>query len=307
MRIADCGCGLALIGAVALGATVEAQVATPIAVLEDLQRAQWTGQPSPQALGELPVGTDDVTLSKDGGWLYDRRTYHDFHLRYEMRVTDGGRHRLFFRTLSWPKMSYELRYERSKGRWRGALHAKRTDMPDERVKLDDHRLAKVMTSSEWQQIELRCVGTTAEVIANGTVLLTLKKLDALGGNVGFAGHGVTYRKARLTALRTESNPLFGTAHQPEEEGLEMPTVIKSVRPEMPSGAKARRWVVWVEAVINERGLVAATRYLRHLDDKDIGYNENAVRAVGQWTFNPARVNGAPVPICVTIELTFEMR
>jgi TonB family protein len=213
-------------------------------------------------------------------------------------------------------MSYELRFERAGGRLRGGVHVRRANMPDKRIKIEDKLLQTALTHSGWDRIEVRCVAGVATVIVNGVVLLNIERLDALGGKVGFAGEGVSYRHARLTSLPMDTHPAFLTAHQPGEEGLEMPTVITSVAPEMPAKVVGMvssgsilgyQHVVWIEVVIDERGQVVAARYLRRLDDKDVGFNENAMRAVRGWTFNPARLDGAPVPICVTMELHYTVQ
>jgi TonB family protein len=278
----------------------------PEAILENLRRDRWNGEPSGGALSHRVLDEGVLELTKDKGWLYTARNYYDFRLEYETRVGERGRHRVFFRTLNWPAQSYELRFERKDGALAGQLLATRWNLRKANLRIRNDVLRPVTEGREWHHVEIRCEGTRAVVLVNGHEALVIGGLDALGGTIGFAGDGVAYRSARLTAAPA-GPAIFTTAYVPDvEESIQMPKVLREVRPQMPAAAykNPRNYIVVVEAVIDEDGNVAAARFLRRLDE-DAGYNAEAMRAVHQWKFTPARLNGKAVPILVTIELSFK--
>jgi hypothetical protein len=278
-------------------------------VLEDLIRDQWKGSPTGEELGTLPPTTDELRLEKDAGWLYTRGTFYNYVLRYDLELSDGGRQRLYFRTLSFPKMAYELRFERRGGKVKGEVVARRKNMDDAIVRIANDRLRSAFASRESHAIELRCIDDVLLLFINDAPVLSVKPLDALGGSIGFGGERVAYRHARLTTLpMPETPPEFLTAHNPAEEGLVMPTLVKVVKPIMPAKAATGHldYTVWLEAVIDSTGHIVATRFLRRLDES-AGYNDEALRVVKQWLFTPAMLDNKPVPITATIEVTFEWR
>ena len=76
-------------------------------------------------------------------------------------------------------------------------------------------------------------------------------------------------------------------------------------PGHPALARAARieGTVILEAVIGIDGTVQDARVLRpvpYLDDA-------ALEAVRQWLFTPTRLNGEPVPVVMTVTVTFRLR
>ena len=54
------------------------------------------------------------------------------------------------------------------------------------------------------------------------------------------------------------------------------------------------------------GVCTDARVIRSLDPK-FGLDQEAVKAAGQWRFRPGTWFGQPVPVLVTIEITFTLR
>jgi protein TonB len=87
-------------------------------------------------------------------------------------------------------------------------------------------------------------------------------------------------------------------------GLQAPRRIRDVAPRYPAIAQASRveGVVILEAVIAEDGSVQDVRVLRSkplLDDA-------AVEAVRQWRFTPTLLGGQPVPVVMTVTVSFTL-
>jgi protein TonB len=86
--------------------------------------------------------------------------------------------------------------------------------------------------------------------------------------------------------------------------IQAPTKIKHVPPVYPPIARSAgiRGTVILEAVIAEDGRVRDVRVLRSITLLDPA----AVDAVRQWQFTPTRLNGIPVPVVMTVTVTFEL-
>jgi TonB family protein len=54
------------------------------------------------------------------------------------------------------------------------------------------------------------------------------------------------------------------------------------------------------------GTVGDVRVIRSLDST-FGLDQNAIKAVRQWRFEPGSQAGKPVPVIVSVELTFTLR
>jgi periplasmic protein TonB len=84
-----------------------------------------------------------------------------------------------------------------------------------------------------------------------------------------------------------------------------PQRIRDVAPRYPSIALASRveGVVILQAVIAEDGSVRDVRVLRSKPLLD----EAAMEAVRQWRFTPTRLNGEPVPVVMTVTVSFSLK
>jgi TonB family protein len=87
-----------------------------------------------------------------------------------------------------------------------------------------------------------------------------------------------------------------------------PRLIRKVDPEYTSGAMQAKLqgTVFLEAVVQADGTVGDVRIIRSLDST-FGLDQNAIKAVRQWRFEPGSQAGKPVPVIVSVELTFTLR
>jgi TonB family protein len=99
----------------------------------------------------------------------------------------------------------------------------------------------------------------------------------------------------------------GGAYQPGN-GVIVPTVIRDVKPQYTAEAMRAKvqGVVVVECVVLTDGTVGNVEVVRSLDPT-FGLDQEAVKAAKQWRFKPGMRMGEPVPVLVTIELTFTLR
>jgi protein TonB len=87
-------------------------------------------------------------------------------------------------------------------------------------------------------------------------------------------------------------------------GIDPPRKLVDVPPAYSEVARQirREGVVIVEVVIDERGEVASVRVLRSVGLLD----DAALEAVRRWRFAPARLNGSPIPIVMTVTVVFKL-
>jgi periplasmic protein TonB len=91
-------------------------------------------------------------------------------------------------------------------------------------------------------------------------------------------------------------------------GVTLPVVTHEVKPDYTPEAKAARiqGTVLLDTVVLADGNVGDVKVARSLDTM-YGLDEQAVNAAKQWTFKPGTKDGKPVPVRVSIELTFTLK
>jgi TonB family protein len=94
----------------------------------------------------------------------------------------------------------------------------------------------------------------------------------------------------------------------KDKGVVPPKVVKEVKPHYTTAARDAKIQgrVEVAAVVQSDGSLGEVRVTRSLDQK-YGLDEEAVKAVKQWQFEPGTKDGKPVAVEVTIELTFTLK
>jgi periplasmic protein TonB len=89
------------------------------------------------------------------------------------------------------------------------------------------------------------------------------------------------------------------------KGIDAPTKIVEVTPVYPPIARDAhvKGIVILEAVIDVHGNVTSVQVVRSIPLLD----QAAADAVRQWRYTPARLNGQPVPVVVTVTINFSMQ
>jgi protein TonB len=99
----------------------------------------------------------------------------------------------------------------------------------------------------------------------------------------------------------------GGAYRPGS-GIELPRLIHDEKPLYTADAMRAKiqGTVVLECVVNPDGTVGDVTVVRSLD-ATFGLDQEAVKAARKWRFVPGRRLGQPVPVLVTLELTFTLR
>ena len=99
----------------------------------------------------------------------------------------------------------------------------------------------------------------------------------------------------------------GGAYRPGS-GISLPTVLREVKPAYTADAMRAKvqGSVWLECIVMPDGSVGDIKVTRSLDPI-FGLDQEAIKAAKQWRFRPGMRQGDPVPVIITIELTFTLR
>jgi periplasmic protein TonB len=99
----------------------------------------------------------------------------------------------------------------------------------------------------------------------------------------------------------------GGAYRPGS-GVTIPRVLREVKPQYTAEAMRAKvqGTVLLECIVMPDGNVGQVRVTRSLDGV-FGLDQEAIKAAQQWKFVPGTKEGEPVPVIVTIELTFTLR
>jgi TonB family protein len=89
------------------------------------------------------------------------------------------------------------------------------------------------------------------------------------------------------------------------EGVPVPKRTKMVKPEYPPEAQAQglRGIVILDLTIDAFGKVAEVDLIRSIP----GLDEAAIAAVRKWEYEPVKLGGRPVPVKLTVPITFLMQ
>ena len=102
--------------------------------------------------------------------------------------------------------------------------------------------------------------------------------------------------------------LGGNGEEPMRIGGEVkePKEVSRVQPQYPEAARKARLqgIVILEAIITKSGSVDSVRVLRGLNPL---LDTAAMQAVSRWRYEPATFNGRPVPVYLTVTVTFKLQ
>lgn len=119
-------------------------------------------------------------------------------------------------------------------------------------------------------------------------------------------HVLVRLDAELTSCLADRHAGSPPAAGSSEWGTAPPRKVKDVRPEYPEVAVRSRLqgVVGVEARIERTGCVSEARVVRPVHPM---LDAPAVRAVSRWRYETTTLNGEPVPLVMTVDVTYSLR
>jgi protein TonB len=149
----------------------------------------------------------------------------------------------------------------------------------------------------------------AQPMAHGTQTLvgaigSESPSEALGPNSGPGGDG----DGQNRGLGRGPHDGIGVGVHRAGLGVTTPIVIQQVKPQYTADAMRAKvqGSVRLECVVMPDGTVGHVRVTRSLDPI-FGLDQEALAAAKRWRFKPGMMNARPVPVAITIELTFTLR
>jgi TonB family protein len=99
-----------------------------------------------------------------------------------------------------------------------------------------------------------------------------------------------------------------TVYKAGDDGVTLPRMVTEARPQYTSEAMKRRiqGKVGIVAVVRADGSVGDVNVERSLDAV-YGLDDNAVKAMKQWTFKPGTKDGKPVAVGISVEMAFALK
>lgn len=150
--------------------------------------------------------------------------------------------------------------------------------------------ARTVTSTHGGRTYKAVVRTNAD--ASGTAELEVRQ-----------GEAVVWSATRTFAAQAPAVKAGGYSRMNDK--ITPPKPLVRVNPGYPDAAKREgiSGLVIVEAMINERGTVDDAVVLKGLPH---GLDQAAVDAIRQWTFEPATIDGKPVPVIFNLTINFKL-
>jgi protein TonB len=107
----------------------------------------------------------------------------------------------------------------------------------------------------------------------------------------------------LTAASQDATGVYAPGR-----GVVAPKILKDVKPQYTPEAMAAKiqGSVRMDTVVLADGTVGDVNVTQSLDTV-YGLDDEAVKAVRQWLFEPGKKDGKPVPVRVTVEVTFNLK
>jgi TonB family protein len=170
---------------------------------------------------------------------------------------------------------------------------------DELPKMDFNIPAKAMASAEQS-----LVGVIDGMKSSNS---TTSQGSGSGGGAG-TGTGTGIGPGTGSGLGPGWGGGFGGGAYRPGSGIELPRLLREVKPQYTADAMRAKiqGTAVLDCVVTAEGTVGECQIARSLDSS-FGLDQEAVKAARQWRFVPGKRLGQPVPVLVTIELTFTLR
>ncbi len=275
------------------------------------QRSSGAGPHEWIALGVEARNDGGTLVVKPGaGWLQYRRALADVTVEAEVRVVgQGARGGVFLR--SWPRFS---------GGTNPTSGYEVVITSDAPARVEDAIVGygqRVAVTAEpapppgpdgWRRYRLECVGDEIRVEVNGQHVALARGVRNPQGHVAFRAERGSLE---VRNLRIQEAPEPAPVPPPgvfQIADVTPPRVSREVKPRYTREAMDRRIQggVWLHVVVGADGVPGDITIVRSLDP-EYGLDVEALAAARRWRFRPAMRDGVPVPVIVTLELTFTLK
>jgi TonB family protein len=267
----------------------------------------------------------DVQQMSGSWWVRTSREYLDTHIQLEFRIAEeDSEGSLLVRAIPGRHGERALSgYRVFLGPLRGRHSVGTVEGISEKLASADYfdgaAARAVRPNGAWQELSVDAREDELTVALNGEKVAVVAGHEHQAGYVAIeVRHGMLeirriqikslavspecYETTRSSAPSIEGDRSF----RADEKGVKLPRVKQEVRPwySVEAMTDKRQGAVQVDAVVLPDGSVGRVCITKGLNpDLDV----EAVAAARKWRFEPGTLDGRPVPVLVTIELTFRLR
>lgn len=247
-------------------------------------------------------------VTNAAGWVRTERSeFKTFVLKFDARAVRSGKTALLAIFGTSPKGSAEGTayvvglFGRAVPDRKALLHMVLMALPQNPADV----AAALRPADQWQAYQIVRTESRIVVSLNGKVVVDQEGPRTLDGWIGFlVQDDVEFRNARISAAPSE--PPSGI-YRPGPD-VSLPRLLHEQKPNYTAEALAARIEghVLLECVVGPDEIVSRAVVVRSLD-QELGLDKEAIIAARKWRFEPGLRMGTPVPVLVTIDLTFSIR
>ena len=253
----------------------------------------WTPENAkPECFGPR---SGSLLIEPCAGWVQGSRSADNVTITFEVRAHEAGGHgALAISGVAIPLLGELERAPMSQGGEQLSV-----------VRVDPAAVSRALRAgTDWQRYVVKRTAAGLAVDLNGAEIAFTNLPKQPDAPLAFLGQGsgieVRYFQTTATGPSTSSASSARLGN-----GVTVPRLVHQAKPTYtPEARKARiQGVVVVECVVNTDGSVGSAKVIKSLD-KQFGLDEEALKAARQYRFDPGTRNGTPVPVTVSIEITF---
>ena len=253
------------------------------------------------------------------GWIRTEAIFGDFLLHLKFRLVDRDtKAGVFVRT--WPTVGEKPALSPTNGYRAEITDATAGAVPLGRVLLhgargvEEYFGAEVVPAifkglGEWHSLAIQCIGDTLLVSVDGRAISRISGVENPQGHVALrlVQGAIEFTEMWVRRFAPPSPPPPAGTVQPGSD-VQVPRLVRDVKPSYTANAMRAKiqGEVLLQAVVQPDGRVGDVRILRSLDPKH-GLDDQAMRTVRQWEFQPGTRQGEPVPVAVTIAIAFTLK
>jgi TonB family protein len=245
-----------------------------------------TGWKVENASGDVRDGV--VHVGNGNGWVRTERPYSDFVLKLDVRVGGEGEDAtagIFVR--SWPTF-------------------------DDMSSPNNGSRVTVKGSADfggWHHVEIDCVGRTLSALVDGSSVFMS---DMIANPQGYLALNASPGSAEFKSIEIKEYPVpqwdVPLGVFTAKDHVVFPLMLVEGKPRYTSAAMAAKIQggVFLTAVVQPDGTIDQIVVRRSLDPR-FGLDREAVAAAQKWRFTPGTRDGQPVPVLISMELTFTLK